>query len=971
MSTTRSVITRNLSTTSTAVYTNTSGGTSVLKSLNVNGGADPATLTTAAGASEWSFFGSNLNPLIQDSSANGVSSGSFNFGIPYPVQLSADRVLLIYLPHYMHLGGANDFMTGNIVHTQIVEYTGSLYRAGPIVNVTLPTTVYAAATAILSTTNLWTLPATTPGTTQTMTGGYGQSNFRAVALSSTKVVCAYRVGTAFRLVRLNISGNAVDLSTVANVDLTGASYFNLTTAGAYDLAKVPGATTKVLVAGYTATNWSVQAINIPDTGALSNASALFSTTIAASLAGGCTIAPMAKTAVSNSNAYIFAGATSATNVNAAIVTYNSSTDALAVSGSTQSYPRTTQITGIQAVCLSTDATANAVLAMTDSGAPSLINFRRHTSLTQVNLAANGEGTFALQHATTKSIVMGFNWGDERAVFTGETGLCVSYDSAGVSTNITPATETTNTQRFLQMWIPFNSRPLYNMWDPASIRRERVAQWYSRTNITSSTSAGTHTATGNYFPWGHDYGGQYCWNEQTSTWIVGSYGRLYNLNASGVIVDEISLYQLSTTLNYTKNIKQVQVLPSGKILLAIETYYGVQPGYETHKSWTSMTGGTPILLIATTPHTILNKLQRISLSAPIFTCPSGMFAFHMTQFQAAPPAGSPSNTQGEERAICLWMKTTSATVGETWNSQFYNGAWYLGLPNGNFPWALNGTHCYGHRGANLKLIQDTPADNNTFPTGLWRMLGAQLFQNSAQMQYICISNNPLPATNIESLNRDEVLSSATHAYGYAMTFKVSPGGRTQVAAMYDNATSGYANTFTTIRIWSSTGGHLNHTLGFWPATGNGVNTNLKFASVAVGKFGFAVGYCNTDSTSNLATVAYVFTSSNPNTPVATLTPASGHGYVTTNQVDKLRFSVYGTSVDALYTQAGVNDTVQFYANLFDGTNEFPLNPGQTMSSNDTASYRSNDTYFIPNNYSLRLRADTPNSLHSLVTLVEEA
>jgi hypothetical protein len=932
MSTTRSIITRNLPNTLTSVYTNTSGGTAVLKSINIDGAADPTSLTTAAGSSEWSFFGSPINPLIQTS-----ATSSANFGIPYPVQLSADRVLLLYLPHFMHQGGANDFMTGNILHSQIVEYTGSTYRAGPIVNVTLPTTVYAGATN-----SLWSLPAS-------MTGGYGQSNFRAVALSATKVVCAYRLGSAFRMIRLTISGNSVDLSTVANVDLTGASYFNNSTAGAFDLAIVPGATTKVLVAGYTASNWSVQAINIPDSGALSNAGALFSTGITASLAGGCTIAPMAKTAVSNSNAYIFGGATAATNISSLIVTYNSSTDALSVSGTTQTYARNTQVTGVQAVCLSTDATANAVLAMTDTGAPSVINFRRQTSLTQASSAA--ETTLTLQHATAKSIVAGFKWGDERAVFTGELGVCVVFDSAGTATNLTPATETTNTTRILQQFIPFNSRPLYTLYDPATLRVDRVSQWYSRTSIASATSSGTHTVTGNYFPWGHDYGGHYSWNEQTGTWIVGLYGRLYSINTSGVVADEIPLYQLSTTFNYLYTIKQVQVLPSGKILFAVEYAMGIVPGYNTNTQWTSATGSVNIYAAATNPITTFNPLSRAALSAPILTCTSGMFTLCMTQFQDA---------SGDERAILLYSNTTPNVV----SAQFYGSTWYLGSTNSNVTVSLAGAWSYGHR-PNLKIIQDTPAQLPGFPTGLWRLLGAPGLNSQSNMGYISITSAPLAATSVDSLNMSTTLSTMT-AHGYSMPWRVGPNGKTMVAAMYDAATA-----FTTIRVFASVDGKLQSPLGFYPTSGNGVNTNLKYPTMAAAKFGYAVGYNNTDSTSNLATIGYAFTANNPNTPAATVTVASGNGTVVINQVDKVRFSIFGASADAVYTQSGPNDTVKFFASIYDGTNDFFINPGQSVLSTENAAYRSNDTYMVPNNYSLKLRCDTQNSLHSLVTIIEEA
>ena len=114
----------------------------------------------------------------------------------------------------------------------------------------------------------------------------------------------------------------------------------------------------------------------------------------------------------------------------------------------------------------------------------------------------------LQHASTKSITTAYKWGDERVVFVGEGSVLVVYDSAGTATNLLPATETTNNRRIYQQWIPFNSRPLYTLYDPATIFVNRVPQYYSRTNITSATSVGATTFTGNYFPWGHDYHGHY-------------------------------------------------------------------------------------------------------------------------------------------------------------------------------------------------------------------------------------------------------------------------------------------------------------------------------------------------------------------------------------------------------------------------------------------------------------------------------
>ena len=89
MPTSKSFISNNIPTALTTVYTNTSGGPAVLKSVNITGTGTSSGTSTTTGGDEWSYFGTNIPTFISTSAKTGKG-----FDIPMPVQLSPDRVLL-------------------------------------------------------------------------------------------------------------------------------------------------------------------------------------------------------------------------------------------------------------------------------------------------------------------------------------------------------------------------------------------------------------------------------------------------------------------------------------------------------------------------------------------------------------------------------------------------------------------------------------------------------------------------------------------------------------------------------------------------------------------------------------------------------------------------------------------------------------------------------------------------------------
>lgn len=1005
--TTKSIVTANVPTTLTAAYTNNTSAGAVLKSINLNGVGDPTVFNSTTGSTESSFFGSSINPLIQTYAAT-----SSVFGIPYPVQLTDDRVLLISLPHFQHMGGTLDYMGGNTIHTQVVEYTGGKYVNYPIVNVALPTAEFTDASY-----SLWSTRSTS---------GYGQPVFRAVALSPTVVVVAYRCASAtnaFRLMRLNISGNTVDQSAVVNLDLTGTSYFNTAAATLFfDLATVPGDTTKVIVGGSGAVNYSIQAFNIPVSGALSSASNIYSLGVANGTYG-FSFDTIVGTATSNTPVYCVAASTAATTFSTLLFSYNSvtATEGLKftlIGTATSITTPSGNIHGLNVASMSSDTTANAVIALTCSTANTSFHTYRQTSLLQ---AQSSLVTTALQHATAKGLQRSYKWGPSKVVFVGETGVLVAYDNAGTVTNLLPATETTAVGRYQNMWIPFNNRPLYNLYDPQTILSSRVPQWYSRTtNITTTAASatggtatltfltqpaipfavgqtivvsgvtptefnGTFVVTGtpsttqvqyaltgtygpqtvagningvlstsikvgttdfkkNYFPYGHNYGGNYSWNEQAQCWIVAAYGRIYALDTSGNVLDEVSLYDIdpSAAGNQTlySNIKQLHVTPSGKIVFVTELYNGVLPGYTCNTQWANLVNqiyGFALNPLTNNSPTALSRATRLGSDvnldgfltcnlAPVLDGSDAMYLLYMRVIGT--PRASIAKFDGSTWSI-IGSTSVGATTAGTWNIGFR---------------------------PNLKLIQD----NATL--GTWRIFGSAGTDSLAQYSSLGISPTPYTQANFGSLQTTKMyVANSSHTAGYGITFGTSNN---------IHAVSSYDETLTGTRVfWTANGVQMTN-----PVAGGytSINSDLKYSTMATTRYGFTVGTNNTATTQS-APVAYVFDSVTRDLPKYVFTGSLGSGQITTYPTGKLSWQTYGTGIDKKYTVSGWNDTAKVEIAINNGTTDFYLTSqlGQTLSTNINSNFRTNDTYLIPPTYSVKLMTDTPNAVASMLTIVEEA
>jgi hypothetical protein len=944
MTTARSIILSSVANTLTTVYTNTTGKTAALKSININGIGNPETLTTTTGGDEWLYFGTNMAPLIP---TNFGGSANHGYGVPVSVQLSADRLLLIWQPDFMHNIGQNDLISSATIHTQIVEYTGTKYRAGPIVNVNLSGFISSYIDTAGNT--LHTIPAS-----GSVSGS--SPSFKAIALSATKVACTIRFGSLFQLFRLSIVGNSVEISGLTNLSLTTSMF--LTTALHYDIAPVASSTSQITVLGTDGTTWKMRAFNVPDSGSITALGTMFDTTIAHSTYMGA-ICENNKTAVGNLTYYTVACATAATTGSIRLVSYDSSTNTFTNVGAAAAITAVTNWQSIKAECLSADTTSNAVVVTNDASATTFIRTYRQTSTSAAsNTLVTGTTNTAV---SLRTISFSYRWGDSRAVFVGDNCLFM-VDSSGTFTDLISSTlDSSSTANYRNLWYNFESRPLYTFYDPSTIQADRPSQYYSRTGMTSVTNPGIRTTTGNYFPWGHEYGNHYDWSEVAGCWMVAQYGKIYAINTDGVILDEISLNNLYpdlTTGTYSFDIRNLIVLPSGRLLMCLAPLTMTHPSYSYRYLLTWPSAASTGYAISTQPILNPKDLNRASVQTTLALSALAATA-HLT---------SHVDFNGEERAYLLWHDGAASPATQI--SQYFGTGWQTTTATA-FTAAAAGAWNVGYNSP-VKLIQDTPA-TALYPRGLWRIVG-------------CGVNTLIATRQLLVSGRWDILAQAG---SLALTGGVTlnAGGSTfsrygMVAKRYKNiAAVATHNANTTIstptHIWSSIEGKLNSIYGWYPGlyTTAVPTTNSQYTSLAVTSRGYAAAYNSTGGVVNAASVAYVFDSIQTITPRVTFANTSNSGFYTLKSTGDIVFQVYNaanatnSAVDAVYSITGNNDIAKFTLALFDGSNTFFI-ANQSLSTSNATYVRTNDTYLLANNGSIKIATDKTNALSALITIVEE-
>lgn len=942
MTTTRNRILSSVANTPTTVYTNTTGKTAVLKSVNINGIGDSQTLNTVTGADEWLYHGTNMAPIVPTGFGGNPTYG---YGVPISVPLSADRLLLIWHPGYMHNLGAMDIPLISVLHTQVVEYSNGKYRAGPIVNI--QTTAFA---------NLYTSTSITPHTPPSShSTNYGASHLKAIALTPTKVLCAIRYSSTFILFRLNINGNSVELpsSTAAYSSLSVTGQFG-TTPYAYDIAPVPSNADQVMVLAADTATWKAAAYSVPNSGSITQLGSTYNTTIAFFTLDG-SICPTAKTASSNLCYFTAACPTSATAASINLFSYNNSTYAF-TSINTGSITGSTTWRGVKAVCVSSDTTPNAIVATVDSGTPTTLRYYRQTSTTTTGTTLVS-GTFnGSRSVANRTIRVGYNWGNSRAVFVGDNCLAV-IDSSGTFTDLISSTlDSASTALYVNHWYNFESRPLYSFYDPNTIIRNRPAHYHARTGMANSTSVGTRTGQGNYFPWGHDYGNHYEWSEVAGCWIVGQGGKLYAISVDGDILSEVSLDTMFPALDngtYQYDIRNVSVLPSGRILLCLAPYTMTFPtlSYFIGLQWTN---------VATTGYAVVTQSILNAKDLPKATISNFI---SLSNFACSAHLTSHVDFNGEERAYLIWHNGAAAPITNI--SQYFNGTWQITTQT-SVTSTTSGTWNTGYN-SRLKMIQTTPT-SSLYPRGLWRFIGLSGTNTLVTIRSLYVGQQYDPLSQASSFTPALLtINDGNSTYSsHGMASKKSRN--IAVITDYDNTVAAGNPT----RIWTSIEGRLNNILGYYSLANT---ANSQYTSLAVSSRAYIVAHNNTTGVSNTIAQAYLFDTNDTANTRVTLANTSNSGFYTVKQVGSTTVEVYNAAnstnafVDAVYTITGPNDVAKLSMSITDGSNTFFI-ANQMISTGNTTFIRTNDAYLLGNGASISVYADKPYALSALLSIVEE-
>lgn len=945
MTTVRSIIISDTPTNLSTVYTNRSGASSaaVLKGVDIAGKADRRIANVVNETStKWSYFGENI-PTLNTPVPGGSTWGH---SAPYPVQLSDNRVLIFWTTKYNHTGSADSYESfgGNTLHAQILEYQNGRYVAGPIVNISLPQSVFSTSQTLWSNVG-------------NASSSYGHGNFQAIAISPTTVAFGYRIGSNFNLCKINIVDNYVDNGSFGALSLTTAWG---TTAYPFRLVKMPGYDKVVVVGGTTGSGTAVQVFNVStaaSTRTITSASAIYQVASLTFSNHAVALAPLTKNPVnstaSGSGTYgmftLAASQSSNTTLSLQNIGYDNSTETWTTYGTTATITLGTTTQSAIGGCVSTGTNVNGVIFCTTSGDTSNIINLRQTNYSQ---ASSSAGVTTLQSSVTRGVHNVYNWGDERLVVLCTTGLA-GFTSAGSSVTLIANTESTSATAYLPTWLPFNSRPIFSFYDPATVDTNRQAQLFAKESITSVTSFGTTTVFGNYVPWGHLRGNiHYDWSDRAQCWIVSQHGRLYALSVDGFILSETSILQLtgSATFNYTASIGALSVTPSGRICFATVYGYGFEPSYNTSTQWGSLVNAQ--YAGVTTPLTDPTGLNKITT----MITPTDQAAFLPIQMVTF------TDFFGIERGYLLSIRTVASPAICV---SYFDGTTWTMLGNTGHATTTVGGWNNGFR-PNFRWLPDQPP-SLAFPEGLWRIIGGTGTSTSINQVNLAITTNPQNVrTGFSSLGSVTLLDNTASASRYGLGYAFSPN--VTVAAFYNEQFARPETFYSTDRKltvpWNR--GFIQNTF----------STAATWTIAAASKYGAAVAFMNSGN-NNVAANVFVFDGNQPYTPLLFYTGNVAANVFTGGSVvlqrrDKHSMTIYANaSFNTNVTQIGENDTVRFTLAIEDGANIFfPL--GNNITNVSTSGiYRTTDNYFISPNANIKLRVESANAISTMLTVIEEA
>lgn len=909
-----SIITKGVPDTPTEVYKNLTGTRqAVLKALNAFAAGDGA-YSTATGASDWNFFGQvPLAPYIG-------SNDSAGHGQFYSIRLTTDTVLTFFTSHYL-MGGSGQGPAASVLHAQIQQYQSGKYVCGPITTINLGQSPFPIGNGIHS----------KPSSATPQIPGV-----KAIALTPTKVALLIMPinSQAPMLYNVGITGNRVNaVDATLGLNMASASAFNLAQ-NVMDLEVVPGNTDKVMVLGtMTGTILGLLAFNMLDSAAPTAAGTVYNTGITAS-GYGSALSLHRK----SDPTYVIAGAISATAISARLASFTDSNNTYSSIGAvTPVVTGLTGVAGVQAACLSTGSTYNSAIFYCDTGANTLMysvpqqsGAAIQTTVNNLNLAMGGSNRCI--HRVTR-------WTDEKVfVSLGCNGL-VGYNSSHVATNLFTGTYAINSPvAYGPTVFPFDTAPASFV--------NNFSTYYSTFNVAwtgaTSTNFGTMVNANIYVPVGFPSGRAYAYSDVAKCWFVGHGAKIFAVDDTGTVLAE---YKITATNEDNYLIKSVTVSPNGYLIFGVDqvgTYCTVAVGWGSlHSSLSQIRVG-----ICTTALT-----AGASLATAAFT----MLTANGGTYPVLADLYAYLDANNVERLLVISNHYNGTSTYREFYSVFYNVATRAQTVSttqvtntGQTATLHAGLYCHTY-------VFPQTAPSSSAPDGVVRVIGGGYAGGTATSIYYSASVT-LSSTNGSANNQ---LYPGTGLAGFGF-LAVSFAQRLRVMAHTVGTTQ--------LRVSVSFNGN---SINWAPSDIITVPTGTVDApALACNNFMWALGMNSTTAGSRVSYGRLYRGADGLAAPSVSYTgTATPNGLVTVKRVGGSSISLFAPGVDVI-ASGGSTAAPKLFLSLSDGVNDFPINGAAGNLISTGTPYRSTDTYHVPPGYSIKLRADLPLAVDTLLTVLEE-
>jgi hypothetical protein len=914
MTTMKSIISNGISTALTTVYTNSSGADAALKAFNVNLPGTGATAST--GGSDWTMLGDTIPFAYAQLAARAQ--------VPQVIRLSTDRILFIYTNYGKTASGSGAIVgqAPDTVMTQIVEYQTNKYVAGPIVPIAIP------SNTINSSVN------PTKGSVPT-------SAIKGIALTPTKVALVISATNGTNtLMNLNIVGNQVSQTTYSFA-LTSEFGDNRELC----IAPVVDNTSKVVIFGSNTANtlYHFAAYNITGSNTPTLAGSAFNTTTTAyTNPSSCAMCQLRR----SDNTYYYAGFTSASAVSAGIVTFVDATNTFTlVNQNTLTLAITAQYNrAMQVGCASNGTDYSACLVIPNNAASNINAWVQNSGTTVVVTASSSPSTN--NGSLNNSFYNAINWGNQKVVFVGSTLTYYTFTGNGTSggtfTNGNIGTNPSVSTSYPMSWFaPFDSRPLYTYQSNTA----NPVQLLARTGGTA-TGYGSTSTTGNYLPLGQPTGKHYQWSDLINGYIVAYGPNLYALDSTGVIQAEKAAS--GTYLGGTTGtiIKTLAITQNGKL------YYGSDDFQTSAESGKSIN------------ESMASTNAYVGYSTSLITSAASLASLTVTNTSTSSTARASVDT-------IAWTDSTGVDNGCVAYAFSSGGTVYLGFNNGpnlattsnsgfsSFP---TGNPYYGNP---IFALMWVAPPSTTNPNGLVVALASN-YLNYTYSTYnaLNVTTTPFdPASSTSPLGSTTTIDSTSN---YSTAYQRVIVERNAVGfsvAAYGNQTN---NT-----IYTMVNNNKTTKFGTTTSTGSAVinsvtTTGLDYPDVSANK-GLAVVAANSDYGTAYIPKAYVYTSSTT-IPYATYTGNTSSPYISTTRTGSYTSTLYGSGLTYIVASNGTYP-INVMLTVSSLTTDFYVT-GNAGTSLTNASNRSNDVYYIPNGYSVKVQADNANVADVLLTVLEQ-